>query len=260
MKIKKTIFGIIVLAAVLLIAACSGESVYYTEPVEYYFAEDAPVEIEAEPALDIVLDNSETDTEAHDTILEALVQVKPWQDAYAALLREYAARSIGYSHDGTTPNPPGGFFMLFDIDADSVPELLVVDRFHFTTFVSAYTFTDAIVPLEAEYFYDYSTFFFALPGGRAGLGMESNEGVWNRAAILTIDGDKLVPEISLRRGEGSETDWQTWWRVNDEYVTEEEHDNLHDSLFGRWDEREQVPWHEITEDNIQNAIFGFEAP
>ena len=185
---------------------------------------------------------------AHEA--DAGQEVVSWREAYAKLLREYAARSIGYcpwASCANTPNPPGGYFMLFDINGDGVPELIVTDRFHFISYEAAYTFSDGLIPLETAYFYGYATRFFSLPGGRHGLGMESNEGVWNSAAVLIIDGNRLIPEITLRRGEG---DFGTWWRINEETVTEDEHDRLYASLFGDLDERNWLFLHRITEANI----------
>jgi hypothetical protein len=174
-----------------------------------------------------------------------------WQEAYVNLLRDYAARSIGVSSCGETSNPPGGSFLVYDIDGDGIPEIIVVDRFHFTTYVAAYSYRNGLISLEADYFYDYGTMFFSLPGN--GMGMRSNEGAWNSAAVLVVEGDSLIPEISLRRGE---EEGEIWWRVNDEVVTEEEHDVLYYSLFGDWNERIPVPrHHEITDETIHYAIF-----
>ena len=178
-----------------------------------------------------------------------------WREAYAELLREYAVRSIGYcpwADAANVPNPPGGYFMLFDINGDGIPELIVTDRFHFISYVAAYTFSGGLIPLEAEYFYGYAVSFFSLPDGRHGLGMESNEGVWNSAAVLTINGNELIPEITLRRGEG---DLGVWWRINEKIITENEHDELYASLFGGIDERNWFFLHRITEANITEKIL-----
>lgn len=83
--------------------------------------------------------------------------------------------------------------------------------------------------------------------------MESNEGVWNSATILTIDGNHLIPELTLYRGEAD----GTGWRVNNEDATEYEHDTLYYRLFGNPHERNFVLRHEINEDNIQEIIWGY---
>ncbi|MCL2564910.1 MAG: hypothetical protein FWE24_03750 [Defluviitaleaceae bacterium] len=267
---NKIIRAVIMLSAVMLLAACTNRAENTPETYDAGYLEYADNEgyIQEKQEDDVYADVINIEP-GYENVPEAVIegymayaeeikaQSLPWQEAYIALLSEYAERSIGYWFDGESPNPPGGYFMLFDIDGDGVPELIVADRFHFTTYVAAYTFLDGLIPLEVEYFYDYGTFFFSLLN-RPGLGMESNEGVWNSAAVLAIDGYRLVSEISLYRGEWEENDWQAGWRINGECVTEDEHDRLYYSLFGDWQARNRVLHHEITESNILEAVFGFD--
>ena len=240
----KLITALIVLTMILF-ASCdySSQSIYSPEIENIEIVEDAEIEI--------------------DTISFTA----PWQEAYSHLLREYLERAVDYEayiypFGGWRPrdHQPGGNFILFDIDGDGIPELIVRDRFHFTTYFSAYTFSDGLViPLESAYFYDYATMFF-VPISGYGLGMESNEGVWNSASLLVIDECRLVPAVSLRRGEGSAYDsgaWETWWSVNDDKVTEEAYDEIYYRLFGGWDEREWIFSHENTLANIYSIILGF---
>ena len=93
----------------------------------------------------------------------------------------------------------------------------------------------------------------------------SHPGVFNSAAILIIDGHRLIPNIRLARGEGwweeqGETweDSRIWWSIDGEEVTESEHDEMYDRLLGGWDERDLILSHEITEAAIHNVVFGFD--
>ena len=183
-----------------------------------------------------------------------------WRDAYGALLRHYERQVLGYLPSGSPNYSPGGTFILFDIDGDGIPELIVRDRDHFTSYFAVYTFRDgALLRLEAEYFYDYGTRFFPLPGNRQGIGMGSNEGVWDSIAALVIDGDGLVLETTLRRGEGDDG---IWWRLNGEYITEEEHASAEELFFGRWEDRRDFFWPSagIDEQNILDIVFRWSRP
>jgi len=300
---KKSALLIILFAAALLVA-CSSQPVFYPETsvIEEslthaqaqlaYYPQIEDDLVESADVIEYMVDDCEQEypnvsattkciyedmpekadeitvtrvSEDGTTIPAPMLNLTPWQEAYATLLRDYAMQVLGYSHCGTWSNQPGGSFILHDIDADGVPELIVVDRFHFSTYFAVYTFeNNSVIPIEAEYFYDYGTSFFALSGGRPGIGMESNEGVWNSAATLVIEGYRLVPEVRLQRGEGireelGETweDFRIWWRINDTEVTEANHDEMYYQIFGHWHEREQIYGHEITEDNIRDIIFGW---
>ena len=198
-----------------------------------------------------------TEDNIHDIIFGW--QPMTWQEAYAVLLHHYATQVIGYSPWGIPNDRPGGHFMLFDIDGDGIPEVIVRDREHFTTYFAVYTFRDgALLRLGARYFYDYGTRFFPLPDNRPGLGMSSNEGVWDSITALVIDGNALVPETTLRRGEGNDG---IWWQLNDEYITEEEHASSEERIFGHWEERWHVPFAaRIDEYNIIDGIFHLSRP
>jgi len=238
----------------LLLAACGGQS------ADYVLTEDTEPEIEANAYKTTEPDTATVPTADTEPVEPTREAFEAWQYAYAELLREYAMLILGHSPCGYFPNEPGGFFILYDIDTDGVPELIVADRFHFTSYFAAYTFSDgSIMPLEAEYFYDYGTRFFALPDNNAGIGMESNEGVFNSAALLVIDGHRLIPKFRLSRWESWEAS-RTLWSINGDEVTEIEHDEMYDKLFGRWYERDLIFHHEITEANIQDIVFGWEAP
>jgi len=247
LSIEKTkVLAILILfSIVFLLAACGGqfESYYEADEVvlddfEYVHEPEEDDLGEADVETPEIEEPVVDDEDVADDKYMPTVQFEAWQEAYAELLRDYATRSIG-EHYGISgerePNPPGGGeFMLFDIDGDGVPELIVVDRFHFTTYVAAYTFIDGLQSIEVGYFYDYGTMFSPPFDGRPGLAMESNEGIWNSAAILVIEDGRLVPQIRLHRGENSEGDWEVQWHINDELVTEEEHDRLYNELFGGW--------------------------
>ena len=43
-----------------------------------------------------------------------------------------------------------------------------------------------------------------------------------------IDGQKLIPEVSLRRGEDENG---VWWSLNGADITEEEHANIQNKFF-----------------------------
>ena len=170
-----------------------------------------------------------------------------WQEAYASLLKSYIAVWGDVS----------GNFILFDIDGNGIPELIVRDRKHFTTYFSAYTFADGIViPLESEYFYDYATNFFPVMGNISGLGMSSNEGVWDSVALLVINEYRLVPEVSLRRGKDENG---IWWRLNGADITEEEHTDILNNLFGALGERQNFWGQTLNEAAIYSELLSLNA-
>ena len=177
--------------------------------------------------------------EEHQTDVPNFWMRGAWQEAYAALLREYAALWRG--------NP--GNFILHDVIGNGTPALIVRDRAHFTRYFAAYIFQNGeVVALEANYFYDYATMFF--PAWNWGIWMLSNEGVWDARALLIIEDGRLIPQQSFRRGEGAEG---IWWQLNGEHITEEQFDAWSRSMFERsW----QAIWgHEINEANIQNIVL-----
>ena len=63
---------------------------------------------------------------------------EPWRQAYTALLRDYLSR--GFSAPWEAGGRTSGEFIYYDIDKDGVPELIVADSFHFTSYLAVYTF------------------------------------------------------------------------------------------------------------------------
>ena len=87
--------------------------------------------------------------------------------------------------------------------------------------------------------------------------MSSNEGVWDSVALLVIDGQRLIPEISLRRTEDFMDGVRgIRWKLNDVDITAEEYEDIQNDLFGIRGERQLVLSHKISESNIQEIILG----
>jgi len=233
---KKILHSFIVLSVILIMAACGGQDAHYPEADVYEMVID--------------LENEYAEAAGADYPAE------PWQEAYIALLHEYSERVIGHASAGIEwPGSPGGWFILHDIDGDGTAELIVADSFHFTTYFAVYGFLDnELTPIEANYYYDYGTTFFLLPGNPTGIGMESNEGVFNKAAVLMLDENRLIPRVRLARWE----DYEVRWSINDEEVSELELDELYNDLFGARDSnRSRILFHEITEVNIYEVVLGW---
>ncbi|MCL2573076.1 MAG: hypothetical protein FWE34_00815 [Defluviitaleaceae bacterium] len=185
--------------------------------------------------------------------LETLSQFfQTWQDAYIALLREYSGRELVQWHG------LGGQFVLFDIDLDGVPELLVANSFHFQGYFAVYTFANGvIVPIESEVFYDYGVMLAPL-GNRAGIITDSFEAGFSSTALMVIEGRRLVAETRLHSASTFATGNIATWQIDGWAVPEAEFEAAYRAIIGEHGENELIERHDISEPTIQNVIFGWQ--
>ena len=172
------------------------------------------------------------------------VQATAWQEAYAALLRDYAVAPLLDEYIKRS-------FILHDINKDGIPELIITYIAAGIWGESIYTFKDdELVQLEfIDGFFAYYG-IYARPGYNPGIIVQA----YGNISLMQIDRNSFGVEVGLRQpffGGGDR------WYVNDEEVTEEEHNRMLETiLVGGWDEVTQIWPYEITEANIQNVIFG----
>ena len=188
---------------------------------------------------------------AEEEIRQEVVQADTWQEAYATLLRQYAQLpSYFYYNWGGA----GWEFFLHDINRDGIPELIILDRFsgRYTGYFVAYTFTDgAVVQLTTEY---HGAQFFTRPGNSPGIITVTGHGAYDSTAIMVLDGHKLAIEAKVSV---NDADAQLIWRVNNETVTQEEHDRKRDIISADHDDWRLILTHKVNEDNIRDVIAGW---
>jgi len=222
----------------LLLTACGNRPDYY------YEVETEPTEVISMP----------------ESTPEPTPQVLTWQDAYAALLMEYAEL------------PPMGEhftrgFILYDIDKDGIPELIItrarqgfLDYPDYLSTEAIYTFRSNNVIRLRGWFSTYNS-AFAPADNQPGIVVQS----WHEGTrLLVIDGDSLAPKHNIfpRRGYlGEASSWYSWQPGGFIVITEEEYIELRDSFVPPWEEGElserAAVWPaDITETNIYNLVFG----
>ena len=190
-----------------------------------------------------------------------------WQEAYAELLRYYAALPLADSETGW-------YFILHDIDQNGVPELFLVTKYDsgHTGYRFVYSFINGrAIRLEFD---DMMTDggSFAPLDGRPWVVIRHPAGAGGVYYRMAIDGYRLIPNaIGLtqlseagfeRAAEGVYLSHENyyWFYLYD--ITDgwnyrkpldvEEFENL----FGNRSERNWFELHPINEDNIQRIIFG----
>ena len=196
-------------------------------------------------------DKSAQDPASDDT-------TQPWQEAYAAVLRDYAIlhgeNEIGYSDEEKS-------FLLYDIDEDGIPELIVRNRFSYTiTYFAAYTFADnQLIKLDSEY-YHAQAMFFPRPDNKPGIGMAVMTGLWESVALLIIENQSLIPEIVLETGEEEGISDSQWWAIDGTDITRkevspDEWNTALESNFGQWDGWGSIILFPISETNIYEIVL-----
>ena len=236
---------------VLLLAACSSQN------DDNYDAEE--IETQAvEPAA------------APEPIPEPTPSPLPitWQEAYAALLLEYLEKpspTYWYEYDIVQR-----YFILYDIDKDGVPELLIFFLAAGFNSESIYTYRDGEVSSIEGGFLIYYASAYPQPNGDLGIILANtmrHPGVADTVSytLMVIDGNRLVTDTVLVQ---AWEDWHQWWdgheipresgwHINDRKVTEEEFNAVYDSVFRGWDENSDLFPFVISEENIQEVVFGW---
>jgi hypothetical protein len=188
--------------------------------------------------------------------------LEPWQIAYAHLLWEYATRKLG---DPEWDDRIGGSFFLMDIDRDGIPELIVANTFHFTSYLAGYSYVNGkLVQLEIPQFFDYSAAVVVPVNNAPGLIQMFGEAWISTSAFFTLNQNRLeiknsvthLGELGTFYGEGES------WYVNGNRATQEEYNAAFYEFFGFahdfdwWYELERIPQHVINETNISRFVFG----
>jgi len=193
-----------------------------------------------------------------------------WQDAYAELLLNYMTRNFNIDCDQTI----GGWFMLYDINQDGVPELIFADSFHFTSYLAIYTFIDGEpIQLDVDFFADYSTPSFAPVNEEPGLIQifsQSNRfrsvffyTMNNCSLILKHSADYIWHGIVYEDGDWVENES---WLINGLFIDATIFFTRFYEIFGfewgdaftheMWESR--IQQHIVSKSTIQEYIFGWQ--
>ena len=200
-----------------------------------------------------------------------------WQEAYVALLRDYASQCPYADYDFYWIDL-GYHFILHDIDRDGIPELfLILQHIYLTaTYSAVYTFVDGeIVPLEFQSITSWGGIFAHLDDGEFIILVDASVGHGTIYRRWDIDGLSLVTTAQGHAVEFNEAgrenlnDPSDWWRFRYSYewfylhITTDGWDNSQlvtiqefESIFTRRDERKRLERLPITDENIEQSIFG----
>jgi uncharacterized protein (DUF433 family) len=234
-----------------MFVSCNNQPIYHPELESHIPVKNEPVTLEF--------------------ALEPKPQIAPWQEAYAAVLYDYAARSNRVN------------FFLHDIDRDGMPEVIVAFEYEDEIHSAVYTFGDGKAqPLEyAEgvHLYVYRIAgFSATPDNAPGIinfligpmigGIP--ELSFGRYQRIVIDGHRLVAYVRGERYIDEESLNELFndygripfedveaakehihFFINDNAVSEEDFYGV----FGWRETRENVLSFQVTEDNIREVIF-----
>ena len=191
-----------------------------------------------------------------------------WQEAYTVLLREYMYTELVYIENGW-------YFLLHDINQDSIPELIIIMRYitSHASYRNVYTFTSGAV-LQHEFVIIATDGGLFAPGyGRPWVVMFLAAGSGGWYIRFEVDGDMLIRThegMSYLSDEGHEAE------MNDPYNFDCRNyrvfymrdviqgDGLKTTtvyefeyLFGCHDMRKWLTAIPITEENIYEAIHGW---
>jgi hypothetical protein len=179
---------------------------------------------------------------------EEYVSIENWQEAYAELLRWYATQppphNLSYLSWG---------FILYDIDKDGIPELIITYMAAGIWGESLYTFVDDEVrSLEfRDAVFAYYT-ILARQDNQAGIIISA----YGLVTLMQIDETGMFAEVRLQSPFMPCDDIK--WFIDDIEVTEEEHNTMLESLipfWPQWDDPSVLWPHNVTEDNIQSVIL-----
>jgi len=206
-----------------------------------------------------------------------------WQEAYAALLREYASQCpYAADYPWMLERGYGWHFALHDINNSGIPELFLMEKSRYltVTYYAVYTFIDGeLTPLEFQSTTSWG-FIFAPLDGRAFVIDVDKEG--GRAASYRrwdIDGLTLVAtarglatlneagreKLDNRAEDAAWIDWTELYQLDDwyewffPYITTDGWSNRQlltarefENIFPRRDERRRLEILPITDENINN--------
>jgi len=254
MKIKLGVLAVLAMAGVIVFTACNRE----TSPNGQIVSAESSIVIEAAQGEKMVL-NAE-DITVEENILHALeiaeqeraeliysiianLSAETWQEAYKSLLYKYTDLQL-------LEMEAEWHFILHDIDRDGVPELFLLMHYetgHFRT-SAVYTFTEnKVVSLEySGIMTDGGIFAPSIDNPWIVMFYAAGGGGWFRQ--MQIDKNKLIPVA-----QGDDLGDGLGYSLNGIKVTKGEFERV----FGRAIERRRLEGNSITEDAIQNIIFGW---
>ncbi|MCL2839495.1 MAG: hypothetical protein FWE05_01890 [Defluviitaleaceae bacterium] len=228
---------IITLSIVLILTACTPPLTYNSEIEEYAMIEPSPV-------------------------LEPVIHILTWQEAYSTLLHDYAKQPplSEWSTRG---------FILYDIDKNGIPELIITrtDEAFFNapnriSTEAIYTFReDSVVPIQGG----FSTYNSALSpsNNQPGIVVLSHLSTY----LLTIEEDRLVAKHILQRPWywADDPRWFMGSFIDSIEITESEYTEIRNSFVPTWtnsilNESANIWPAEITEANIYDIVLGSELP
>ena len=200
--------------------------------------------------------------------------VYPWQEAYVALLREYIELHEQLLADDWHS---GWRFILHDFDRSGIPELLILgNQGVMSDSVAAYAFVDGeVMPLEIDRSIWLS--FYAVPrNNQSGMiALHFSDGLFSYTDykgassdgwdLIVLDGNRLVAEITTEVVYFVSHYWEEhgiYYYIDGAKVTEAEFIRITESILGNWDDgfSSLGDWPaDITEDNIQERIFGWKS-
>ncbi|MCL2377392.1 MAG: hypothetical protein FWC76_08385, partial [Defluviitaleaceae bacterium] len=248
---RKVIAKSVVLLVMLVLAACDGQSEYQPEAeIEIEMIESTPI-----PA------PSPAPTPAPQGL--------SWQETYAALLLEYSEKPSPtyWLYDARR------YFILYDIDKDGIPELMIFYLAAGFNPEAIYTYRDGeVIPIEGGFFLYYAM-AYANPKGAPGIILANtlrHPSIPDAVSytLMAIDGNKLVRETVLTQ---AWEDWYQWWDeqevpreagwyINDRKVTQAEFYVVYDSIFRGWDGNNNLFPAFVSEENIKEMVFGWTEP
>jgi len=202
--------------------------------------------------------------------------IEPWQFVYAGLLRKYAEKP---SPCEFTPDI-WRHFVLYDIDKDGIPELMIFYSQAGFWSEGFYTWRNGeAVPIDGGFFIYYYR-AFPTPCGSPGIILANtlrHPDDFDHVSFIRkiIDGDRLVTEISLvKKFEDriwqEETEWfiegeAAEWLINGEAVSEGEFTRVYNEIFRDRYGNDESKRHlatlmpsTITDVTIQEVVLGWQ--
>jgi len=225
--------------------------------------------------------NVNEDTSAHIDAPVLATTWTTWQEAYVALLWDYASQCpYAAEFPWAADRGWGRHFILHDIDNNGIPELFLMERGKYgdVTNSAVYTFVDGeLTPMEFQDIEPWGAIFAPLDGRAFIVDMEEAGmgGFYRRmeldglTLVITALGDAVTLNEAGREKVNSmlyaeNQNWQSyeWFDLaimtygwhNCQLITVQEFE----SIFLRRDERKRLGLLPITEENVERFIFGRE--
>jgi len=182
---------------------------------------------------------------------------EPWRNAYAKILKDLSQNPLPSPwYEKSMDWSMYLAFFVHDINGSGTPELFITIGTHYRELMKIFTFSDdeaALLTIPSGYIFGDQIYLTA--DDRWGIitaGFHAVGDAWY--AHLVMNEGRLIAEVELAREIGRCADTNdeiTSYLINREEVTEAEFNDMFRGIAGDF-----VVQHEITEENIQNVIFG----